>query len=153
MSFDYFTKIDESNVYLRVIDIWSIVKILFQALKRYKYYIRELNLLKDKLNLGLLFPQSLGEFIYLFFKLKIVSRVLRFLNPSGSMSFFVYGDSDKRMYFDLASRYGIVNLVGISSRPYLDDFIFETMLGTEWRASTDPRHIVSNYFFEISEEY
>lgn len=29
---------------------------------------------------------------------------------------------------------------------------FETMSGTEWRASTDPKHFIPNFFFEISEE-
>ena len=29
---------------------------------------------------------------------------------------------------------------------------FETMSGTEWRASTDPRHFLPNLFFEISED-
>jgi LmbE family N-acetylglucosaminyl deacetylase len=29
---------------------------------------------------------------------------------------------------------------------------FETMSGTEWRASSDPRHFIPNIFFEISEE-
>lgn len=29
---------------------------------------------------------------------------------------------------------------------------FETPSGTEWRASTDPRHFIPNLFFEVSEE-
>jgi LmbE family N-acetylglucosaminyl deacetylase len=29
---------------------------------------------------------------------------------------------------------------------------FETPSGTEWRASTDPRHFIPNMFFEVSEE-
>ncbi|WP_420386063.1 PIG-L deacetylase family protein [Roseivirga sp.] len=29
-------------------------------------------------------------------------------------------------------------------------FTFETMSGTEWRASSDPRHFLPNYFIEIS---
>lgn len=29
---------------------------------------------------------------------------------------------------------------------------FETMSGTEWRASTDPKHFVPNFFVEISED-
>lgn len=29
---------------------------------------------------------------------------------------------------------------------------FETFSGTEWRASTDPRHFIPNLFFEINEE-
>lgn len=31
-------------------------------------------------------------------------------------------------------------------------FTFETPSGTEWRASTDPRHFIPNYFVSVSEE-
>ncbi len=31
-------------------------------------------------------------------------------------------------------------------------FSFETMSGTEWRASSDPKHFIPNVFFEISEQ-
>lgn len=42
-------------------------------------------------------------------------------------------------------------------RPLPDEIVksiitFETPSGTEWRASSDPRHFVPNLFFEISEE-
>lgn len=42
-------------------------------------------------------------------------------------------------------------------RPMADEHVktiitFETPSGTEWRASTDPRHFIPNLFFEVSEK-
>ena len=44
-----------------------------------------------------------------------------------------------------------------ATRPMKDEKVkmiiaFETPSGTEWRASTDPRHFIPNIFFEVSEE-
>lgn len=38
------------------------------------------------------------------------------------------------------------------SEPVKTIITFETMSGTEWRASSDPKHFIPNMFFEISEE-
>jgi len=43
------------------------------------------------------------------------------------------------------------------TRPMLDETVktiiaFETPSGTEWRASTDPKHFIPNLFFEVSEK-
>ncbi len=44
-----------------------------------------------------------------------------------------------------------------ATRPMKDEIVttlitFETPSGTEWRASTDPRHFIPNLFFEFSED-
>ena len=44
-----------------------------------------------------------------------------------------------------------------STRPLVDECVktiitFETPSGTEWRASSDPRHFVPNLFIEVSEQ-
>ncbi|MEO8949198.1 MAG: PIG-L family deacetylase [Mucilaginibacter sp.] len=49
------------------------------------------------------------------------------------------------------------NAVVTACRPIQNEYVktiitFETASGTEWRASTDPRHFIPNLFFSVSEQ-
>jgi len=95
------------------------------------------------------FPDNRFDSVCLLDIIKVVEKEKREFQPE---VIFTHHGGDLNIDHQRTFEAVITSCRPMSNEPVKTIITFETMSGTEWRASSDPKHFIPNMFSEISEE-